>query len=50
MGKKVVSGCLLVFALPFIIIGAGTFGYSVFMLLESIPTHSWQETTATIND
>lgn len=50
MGKKVVSGCLIAFALPFLIVGAGTFGYSVFSLLESLPTRSWQPITATVNE
>jgi hypothetical protein len=50
MGKKLAVGCLIMFIIPFVVIGLGTFGYSVYRFLESIPTHSWQATPARVTE
>lgn len=50
MGNKLAAGCLIAFIIPFVVIGAGTFFYSVYQLLEGFSTHYWQETPATITD
>jgi hypothetical protein len=50
MGKKLATGCLIMFITPFIVIGIGTFSYSVYQFLEGFSTHYWQETPATITD
>jgi hypothetical protein len=50
MGNKLAAGCLIMFITPFIVIGIGTFSYSVYRFLESLPTHSWQSTPATVTE
>ncbi len=50
MGNKLAVGCLIVFIIPFVVIGAGTFFYSVYQLLEGFSTNYWQETPATVTE
>lgn len=50
MGKTLAAGCLIAFIIPFVVIGAGTFFYSVYQLLEGFSTHYWQETPAIITE
>lgn len=51
MSKKIAAvGCLIMFLAPFLILGIGTFTYSVFGLLQGLTTVYWEPTTATINE
>lgn len=50
MGNKLAAGCLIMFITPFIVIGIGTFSWSVYRFLESLYTNSWQATPALVTE